>query len=120
MLAEAFKRYKTEAKERVVRGAFYAWMDDEMADLVERLVEEAIGYACSLPPFLPGILGTVEDWFIFDSETVTLRPAPAEVYPGSGSPAAVKVHKELSVGRDCHSTRNDARTRCAKMSIVRV
>ncbi|MDJ0763468.1 MAG: hypothetical protein QNJ97_10805 [Myxococcota bacterium] len=38
------------------------------------------------------------DWFIFDSETVTLRPPREEVFPGSGSPAAVKVHKELSVG----------------------
>jgi len=101
VLAEAMKRYNTEAKKRVVRGAFYAWLDDEMAEMMERLVEEAIGYACSLPPFLPGILGTVEDWFIFDSETVTLRPALSDVYPGSGSPAAVKVHKELSVGRGC-------------------
>lgn len=103
VLADALKRYNTEAREQVVRGAFYAWMDDEMADLMERLVEKAMGYAWSLPPFLPGILGTVEDWFIFDSETVTLRPALAEVYPGSGSPAAVKVHKELSVGRGCMS-----------------
>lgn len=101
VLADAMKRYNTEAQKRVVRGAFYAWMDDEMAELMERLVEEAIGYAYSLSPFLPGILGTVEDWFIFDSETVTLRPALADVYPGSGSPAAVKVHKELSVGRGC-------------------
>lgn len=103
VLADAMKKYNTEveAKKRVVRGGFYAWMDDEMADLMERLVEEAIGYAWSLPPFLPGILGTVEDWFIFDSETVTLRPALSDVYPGSGSPAAVKVHKELSVGRGC-------------------
>jgi hypothetical protein len=101
VLAEAMKRYNTEARDPVVRGAFYAWLDDEMADLLERLVEEAVGYACSLPPFLPGILGTVEDWFIFDSETVTLRPELSGVYPGSGSPAAVKVHKELSVGRGC-------------------
>lgn len=101
VFSEAMKRYNTEAKETVVRGAYYAWLDNEMADLMEQLVEEAIGYACSLPPFLPGPLGTVEDWFIFDSETVTLRPALAEVYPGTGSPAAVKVHKELSVGRGC-------------------
>jgi hypothetical protein len=67
VLAEAMKRYNTEARERVVRGAFYAWLDDEMADLMERLVEEAIGYAWSQPALLPGILGTVEDWFIFDS-----------------------------------------------------
>ena len=101
VLAEAMRRYNTEAREQVVRGAFYAWLDDEMADLMERLVEEAIGYAWSLPALLPGILGTVEDWFIFDSETVTLRPALADIYPGSGSAAAVKVHKELSVGRGC-------------------
>ena len=101
VLAEAMKRYNSEARERVVRGAFYAWLDDEMSEMMERLVEEAIGYAYSLPPFLPGILGTVEDWFIFDSETVTLRRALSDVYPGSGSPAAVKVHKELSVGRGC-------------------
>jgi len=101
VLADAMKRYNTEAKDTVVRGAFYAWLDDEMADLMERLVEEAISYAWSLPPFLPSILGTVDDWFIFDSETITLRPALADVYPGSGSPAAVKVHKELSVGRGC-------------------
>ena len=30
-----------------------------MADLMERLVEEAIGYAWSLPALLPGILGYV-------------------------------------------------------------
>jgi hypothetical protein len=101
VLAEAMKRYNTEAQKPVVRGAFYAWMDDEMAKMMERLVEEAIRVAHSLPPFLPGILGTVEDWFIFDSETVTLRPALSGIYPGSGSPAAVKVHKELSVGRGC-------------------
>jgi len=103
VLAEAMKRYNTEveAKKRVVRGGFYAWLDDEMADLMECLVESGMNYAASLPPFLPGILGGVEDWLIFDSETITLRDALADVYPGSGSAAAVKVHKELSVGRGC-------------------
>jgi hypothetical protein len=101
VLAEAMKRYNTEAREPVVRGAFYAWLDDEMAALMEHLAEEACRYGWSQPAFLPGILGTVKDWFIFDSETVTLRAALADVFPGSGSPAAVKVHKELSVGRGC-------------------
>jgi hypothetical protein len=101
VLAEAMKQYNTEARETVVRGAFYAWLDDEMATLMEHLVEEACRYGWSQRSFLPGILSTVKDWFIFDSETVTLRPALADVYPGSGSSAAVKVHKELSVGRGC-------------------
>jgi putative transposase len=101
VLSEAMKRYNTGAKKRVVRGAFYAWLDDEMADLMECLVEAAMNYGASLPVFLPGILGGVRDWLIFDSETVTLRDALKEVYPGSGSAAAVKVHKELSIGRGC-------------------
>lgn len=103
VLAEAMKRYNTEveAKKRVVRGGFYAWLDDEMADMMECLVEAAMNYAASLRPFLPGILSGVEDWLVFDSETITLRDALADVYPGSGSAAAVKVHKELSVGRGC-------------------
>jgi hypothetical protein len=59
VLADAMKRCNTEveAKKRVVRGGFYAWRDDEMADLIECMVETAMNYAASLPPFLPGILG---------------------------------------------------------------
>jgi hypothetical protein len=103
VLADAMKRYniEVEAKKRVVRGGFHGWLDDEMADLMACMVETAMKYAASLPPFLPGILDSVEDGLIFDSETITLRDALADVYPGSGSAAAVKVHKELSVGRGC-------------------
>lgn len=103
VLAEAMKRYnsETEPQKRVVRGGFYNWLDKEMAKLMEHLVEQAVWYAVTLPAFLPGILGGVVDWYAFDSETITLRPALAEVFPGSGSPAAVKVHKELSLGRGC-------------------
>lgn len=101
-LADAFRRYRSEANQTVVRGAFYDWLDEEMAVLMESLLVQAMEYADSLPVHLPGkILGTVEDWRIFDSETITLRPALEEDYSGSGSPAAVKVHKELSVGRGC-------------------
>ena len=56
VLAEAMKRYNTETepRQRVVRGGFYAWLDKELAKLMEHLVERAIWYACSLPVFLPG------------------------------------------------------------------
>lgn len=100
-LADAFRMYRGEANELVVRGAFYDWLDEEMAVLMECLLEQAMQYAESFPVHLPGILGTVDDWRCFDSETVTLRAQLACDYPGSGSPAAVKVHKELSVGRGC-------------------
>lgn len=100
--ADAYRRYIGKAENTVVRGAFYDWMDEEMAVLMESLLAQAMEYACSLPVHLPSkLLDTVEDWRIFDSETITLREALAEVYPGSGSPAAVKVHKEISVGRGC-------------------
>jgi hypothetical protein len=77
VLADAMKRYNTEvkAKKRVVRGGFYAWLDDEMADLMACMVETAMNYAASLPPFLPGILDGVEDGLIFDSKTITLYSA---------------------------------------------
>ncbi len=102
VLADALRYYNQETGDGVVRGAFYAWLDDEMARLMERLLRHALDYAARLPPLLPGILGVgVEDWRVFDSETITLRPALAEVFPASGSPAGVKVHKELSLGRGC-------------------
>jgi hypothetical protein len=104
VLAEAMRRYNQGAEDRVVRGAFYAWLDDEMARLMERLLRRALDYAAALPPLLPGILGVgVKDWRVIDSETITLRTALAGVFAASGSPAGVKVHKELSLGRGCMS-----------------
>jgi len=100
-LADARRRYLREAEQTVVRGAFYAWMDEELAVLMEGLLEEAMYFARSRPAFLPGILAGVDDWLIFDSETITLRAALEDDFRGSGSPAAIKVHKELSVGRGC-------------------
>lgn len=66
---------------------------------MEHLVERAIWYATSLPPFLSGILGDVRDWYAFDSETITLQPALAEVDPGSGRAAGSQVPLADSVAR---------------------
>lgn len=101
VLADAMRRYKGETGDDIVRGAFYGWLDDELAMLMGRLLDDAMSYAASLPVHLPGILGGVDDWVAFDSETVTLRPALADVFPASGTAAGVKVHKELSIGRGC-------------------
>ena len=101
VLADAYRRYKGERGHDVVRGAFYAWLDDELAALLQDLLEQAMRYASSLPACPPGAPGAVEDWVAFDSETVTLRPELADIFPASGSPAGVKVHKELSLGRGC-------------------
>ena len=101
-LAEAHRRYNGGSDDRVVRGAFYLWLDDELARLMEHLLRRALDSVAALPPLLPGILGAGgTDWRVFDSETFTLRPALADVFPASGSPAGIKVHKELSLGRGC-------------------
>jgi len=101
VLADAMRRYKSETSDNIVRGAFYGWLNDELAEMMQRLLDDAMTYAASLPAYLPGILGGVDDWVAFDSETVTLRPSLAEVFPASGTAAGIKVHKELSIGRGC-------------------
>ena len=53
-LADAYRRYRREASQSVVRGGFYHWMDDETARLMEALVDRACEYAASLPAYLPG------------------------------------------------------------------
>lgn len=101
-LADAYRRYLVEApKKAVVRGSFYNWMDTPMADLMEGLVRLAMDHAASLPRHLPGVLAGVKDWRAVDSETITLRTALSEIYPGSGSAAAIKIHKEFSLGCGC-------------------
>jgi DDE family transposase len=40
----------------------------------------------------------VQDWYIVDATTVTVRDALREEFPGTGDYAAIKVHKVLSVG----------------------
>ena len=99
ILADAARRYNEQVSQKVVRGSFYGWLDDPMSKLMTALLERAVDYSTSQPTFLPGILGTVTDWIAVDSETITLRPGLSADYPGTGSPAAIKVHKEISLGR---------------------
>ena len=101
-LADAYRRYLVEAPEKaVVRGSFYNWMDAPLAELMEGLVRLGMDHADSLPKHLPEVLGGVKDWRAVDSETITLRTPLSEEYPGSGSSAAIKVHKEFSLGCGC-------------------
>ena len=99
VLADALRRYNAQVSRKVVRGSFYGWLDDPMVRLMTALLEKAVEYSASQPTFLPNILSTVADWIAVDSETITLRPELSAEYPGTGSPAAIKVHKEISLGR---------------------
>ena len=76
VLAEAYRRYNSGAASRVVRGAFYAWLDDELARLMECLLRRALDSVATLPTLLPGVLGAgVEDWPVMTKREVATRLA---------------------------------------------
>jgi putative transposase len=97
---DVLRRYVEGGAPRVVRGAFYAWFAAPLEAMLADLLERAIAVGQAQPTLLPGILRGVRDWRIFDSTTVKLPNAPALriEYPGTGEYAAIKIHKEFSVG----------------------
>jgi putative transposase len=116
-LADAMRRYRSEAKEQVVRGAFYHWLDEEMAVLMESLLENAMSYAFSLPVYLPGILSTVDDWLIFDSETVTLMPKLKDDYTGPACGTAHGDERYRDYARSLRSPRRPCRRRGSRSEL---
>jgi len=97
---DVLRRYVESGAPRVVRGAFYAWFTAPLERLLGHLLERAIVVGQAQPKLLPGILRGVVDWRIFDSTTVKLPNDPElqKEYPGTGEYAAIKIHKEFSVG----------------------
>ena len=101
-LADVYRRYIGEVASKVVRGAFYHWIDKALAKLLEWTLEQALFHVRALPVFLPGNLGVVRDWIIVDSETVTLRKALKKSFPStSKKKGGIKIHKYFSVGLGC-------------------
>lgn len=95
---DALRRYLGSGAPKVVRGAFYAWFTAPLERLLTELLRRAIAAGQVQPKLLPGILRGVRDWRIFDATTVKLHDELIDVYPGTGDYAAIKVHKEFSVG----------------------
>jgi len=98
-LIDVKTRYEDEADVEVVRGSFYAWFDEALAMLMTALTNEALKKVWALPPYLKKALVGVDDWIAMDSETVTLRPALADAFPATSTPAGLKIHKLYSLGR---------------------
>lgn len=92
------RRYVESGAQKVVRGAFYAWFAGPLENLMADLLDRAIAQGQAQPKLLPGILRGVNDWRIFDSTTIKLPHQAIAEYPGTGDYAAIKVHKEFSVG----------------------
>ena len=96
--ADVLRSYLEFEVPRVARSAFYRWFDEPLERFMEALAERALAYARAQPVDLSGPLCGVQDWYIVDATTVTVRDALREEFPGTGEYAAIKVHKVLSVG----------------------
>lgn len=95
---DVLRTYVENGARRVVRGAFYAWFTQPLERLLETLLVDAVKAGAETPSILPGILGGVTDWRIVDSTTIKLNDALVAEWPGTGEYAALKIHKEWSVG----------------------
>lgn len=96
--ADAIRNYLESGAPRVARSAFYQRYDERFEALMAALAENALEYARSVKLDLPGILGSVKDWWVVDSSTVKVNDAVKGALPGTGEYAAIKVHKRLSLG----------------------
>jgi hypothetical protein len=96
--ADVLRSYLEFEVPRVARSAFYRWFDEPLERFMAALAERALAYARAQPVDLSGPLCGVQDWYIVDATTVTVRDALREECPGTGDYAAIKVHKVLSVG----------------------
>lgn len=95
---DALRMYTKSGAPKVVRGTFYAWFTAPLERLLVELLRRAIAHGQGVAKLLPGILGSVIDWRIVDSTTVKLDDALVAEWPGAGDYAALKIHKEWSVG----------------------
>jgi putative transposase len=95
---DVLRTYVDNGAPPVVRGTFYAWFTEPLRGLLVDLLDRAIAIGQRQPKLLPGILGGVTDWRVVDSTTVRLDDALVDTFPGAGEYAALKIHKEWSVG----------------------
>ena len=96
--ADIMRHYFEMGAPRVVRGSFYDWFGPPLEAALAKLRDLALAWARAQPVDLPGCLAGVRDWWIVDAETVTLDQGLVGEYPSTGTHAALKVHKTLSVG----------------------
>ncbi len=84
---------------KVSDGAAYGWFSPRFERVMAEIRARALAQVAREQRDLPGLLGRyVTDWRIVDSTTVPLDPRLRSVWPDTGSGAALKVHKVLSVG----------------------
>jgi len=95
---DVLRTYLANGAAPVARGTFYAWFTEPLLKLLTELLDRAIAAGRRQEKLLPGILAGVTDWRVFDSTTVRLDDDLIDTFPGAGEYAALKIHKEWSVG----------------------
>jgi hypothetical protein len=95
---DVLRTYLENGAAKVRRGTFYGWFTEPLRLLLKDLLERAIAVGQRQPKLLPGILGGVRDWRVVDSTTLRLDDVLVGDFPGTGDYAALKIHKEWSVG----------------------
>jgi hypothetical protein len=95
---DVLRTYIDNGAPSIVRGTFYAWFTEPLLELLVELLDKAISIGQRQAKLLPGILGGVTDWRVFDSTTIRLDDSLVDTFPGAGEYAALKIHKEWSVG----------------------
>lgn len=95
---DALRMYIESGAPHVVRGSFYSWFTAPLERLLAELLRRALVAAHAVPKLLPGILSSVSDWRVVDSTTIKLDDKLINEWPGAGDYAALKIHKEWSVG----------------------
>ena len=95
---DVLRTYVENGAPRVGRGTFYSWFTGPLLNLLSELLDKAIALGQQQPKLLPGILSGVTDWRVFDSTTIRLDDVLVDTFPGAGEYAALKIHKEWSVG----------------------
>lgn len=99
--ADALRTYLRMNVAPIDRSSFYKRFTEGLESLMATLAQEALAFCREQRVDLPGILGGVLDWRVVDSETVRVDDAMLASFPGTGSYAAIKVHKTLSIGTGC-------------------
>lgn len=99
-LAGVLHDYTSRGGKIGARSAFYKRFNRGMLDVMEALSARAAAHIQAMPKHLPGLLAGPSDWRVVDATTVKLPDALKSSYPGCGDYAALKVHKEYSLGAE--------------------
>lgn len=97
-LAGVLHDYVSRGGEVGARSAFYKRFNAGMLAVMEELSARTASHVEAMPKHLPGLLAGPKDWRVVDATTVKLPAGLKSLYPGCGDYAALKVHKEYSLG----------------------